>query len=212
MKRLLVVILVLGFAGLGGKAVPAGAGAPETAPVFWHVQSGNPAGSLVGGGAEAKLIRNASGISYSVQTNRLRPGSAYTVWVVVVNNPSACTASPCSPQDILLTPATNSQVTYGTGHVVGGSGMAGFGGRLGAGPLPEGWFSGRGLDDPLGAEIHLVLNDHGPAIADFMPEMIRTYRAGCTDASLPPIFPASAKADGAPGPNTCRLWQAAVFR
>jgi ubiquinone/menaquinone biosynthesis C-methylase UbiE len=41
--------------------------------------------------------------------------------------------------------------------------------------------------------------------------MIRTYRAGCTDASLPAIFPASAKGDGQPGPNTCRLWQLAVF-
>ncbi len=44
-----------------------------------------------------------------------------------------------------------------------------------------------------------------------MPEMIRTYRTGCTDASLPAIFPPAAFADGTPGPNTCRLYQAAVF-
>ena len=67
------------------------------------------------------------------------------------------------------------------------------------GPLPEGWIAGRGLENPLGADIHLVLNDHGPVLTEFMPEMIQTYRAGCTDASLPPIFPASAKADGTPG-------------
>ena len=79
------------------------------------------------------------------------------------------------------------------------------------GPLPEGWIAGRGLENPLGADVHLVLNDHGPVLTEFMSEMIHTYRAGCTDASLPPIFPASAKADGTPGPNTCRLWQVAVF-
>jgi hypothetical protein len=59
--------------------------------------------------------------------------------------------------------------------------------------------------------VHLILNDHGPVLAEYMPGMISTYRSGCTDASLPPIFPASAKADGTPGPNTCRLWQMVVF-
>jgi hypothetical protein len=212
MKRLLV--LALGLAAVGVAVLPAAAAPAEssTTPVFWHMQSGNPHGSLVGDGAEAKLIRTANGISYSLQTNALQAGSAYTVWVVVINNPDACAADPCSPQDILLTPATNSTVVYGTGHVVGGSGEAGFGGHLQTGPLPAGWIAGRGLEDPLGAEIHLVLNSHGPMLTDFMPEMIQTYRAGCTDASLPPIFPASAKADGTPGPNTCRLWQAAVFK
>jgi hypothetical protein len=44
-----------------------------------------------------------------------------------------------------------------------------------------------------------------------MPEMIQTYRAGCTDSSIPGIFPASARADGTPGPNTCQLYQMAAF-
>lgn len=212
MKRLIVI--ALGFAGLAVAALPAAAepATRSTTPVFWHMQSGNPHGSPVGGGAEAELVRTAGGISYSVQTNQLRAGHAYTVWVVVINNPEACAADPCSPQDILLTPSTNAQVTYGTGHAVGMSGMAGVGGYLQRGPLPEGWLAGRGLENPLGAEVHLVLNDHGPTLPEFMPEMIQTYRAGCTDASLPAIFPASAKADGTPGPNTCRLWQAAVFK
>jgi hypothetical protein len=60
-------------------------------------------------------------------------------------------------------------------------------------------------------DVHLVLNDHGPVLTEFMPEMTHTYRAGCADASLPGIFPATARADGTPGPNTCRLWQVAVF-
>ena len=177
----------------------------------WHAQSGNVQFSPVGEGANAQLVRNKNGISYSLSTEGLQGGHAYTLWVIVINNPAACTASPCSPQDILLNPATNAQVTYGGGHVVGDDGKAGFGGHLQTGPLPQGWLPNRGLDDPFGADVHLVLNDHGPVLPEFMPEMIQTYRAGCTDASLPGIFPPSAKADGTPGPNTCRLWQVAIF-
>jgi hypothetical protein len=42
--------------------------------------------------------------------------------------------------------------------------------------------------------------------------MIHTYRGGCADSSpFPPIFPATALADGESGPNICRLYQAATF-
>jgi hypothetical protein len=60
--------------------------------------------------------------------------------------------------------------------------------------------------------VQFVVNDHGPLLPEFLPEMIQTYRAGCTDASLPAIFPATARGDGTPGPNTCRLFQVAVFQ
>jgi hypothetical protein len=211
--RRAITVLLLGASLVVTSLHTAGADPAEVEgqPVRWHMQSGNAHGSLVGDGATAQLVRTTEGISYSIDTEQLRSGHAYTAWVVVINNPAACTASPCSPQDILLNPATDAQVTYGTGHVVGDSGNAGFGGALRRGPLPRGWLPDQGLDDPLGAEVHFVLNDHGPMLSEFMPEMISTYRAGCTDASLPPIFPASAKADGTPGPNSCTLWQVAVF-
>ena len=62
------------------------------------------------------------------------------------------------------------------------------------------------------AEVHLVINDHGPMLADFMPGMVRTYRGGCSDASpFPPIFPDTAIVDGEVGPNICRLFQSAVL-
>jgi hypothetical protein len=183
----------------------------QRTPMRWHAQSGSPHLSPIGDGASAQLTRTSSGVSYAINTHSLRAGHAYTVWVVVVNEPAACASSPCAPADILTNPETDSQVTYGTGHVLGSSREAGFGGHLARGPLPAGWLPDQGLDDPRGAEVHLVLNDHGPKLPEFMPGMIRTYRAGCTDASLPAIFPASATADGEPGPNNCRLWQVAVF-
>lgn len=183
----------------------------QRTPMRWHMQSANTHMSPVGDGARAKLTRTASGISYSIKTHSLRAGHAYTVWVVVINDPKECASSPCSPTDILRNPDTDSQVLYGTGHVVGSSGKVGFGGHVSRGALPQGWLPDQGLEDPRGAHVHLVLNDHGPKLTEYMPGMIRTYRAGCTDESLPAIFPASAKADGEPGPNTCRLWQVAVF-
>ena len=128
-----------------------------------------------------------------------------------MNNPGACTALPCSPADVLTNPDTQGQVTYGTGRLAGSDGSSRFHGKIAAGPLPQGWLPDHGLDDPLGAEIHLVLNDHGPMLPEFMPEQITTYRAACTEESIPPIFPDTARADGTAGPNTCQLRQFVAF-
>ncbi len=65
---------------------------------------------------------------------------------------------------------------------------------------------------PTGAKIHLVLNDHGRLHPEIAALMLTSYRGGCSDGSLPPPFPASAKADGVPGPNACVLIQDAIFQ
>lgn len=180
----------------------------QSSPMMWHPQTG--LAGVVDGAAGATLVRRSDGVSFNLRTTGLRPGHAYTIWFVVLNNPAACNATPCSAQDILQNPATDAQVTYGAGHVVGTSGRGGFAGSFRVGGI-DGWLPGGRLVNPLGAEIQLVINDHGPKLSAFMPGMIQTYRAGCTDASLPGIFPASAKADGDPGPNACQLYQVAVF-
>lgn len=185
-----------------------GAAQRQSSPMMWHPQTG--LAGAVGGGAAATLVRRSDGVSFDLRTSGLRPGHAYTVWFVVLNNPAACSVRPCNAHDILLNAATDAQVTYGAGHVVGGSGRGGFAGSFQVGAI-DGWLTGGRFVNPLGAEIQLVVNDHGPKLSAFMPGMIQTYRAGCTDVSLPGIFPASAKADGAPGPNACQLYQVAVF-
>jgi hypothetical protein len=175
---------------------------------MWHPQTGLP--GAVAPRAQATLVRRPDGVSFGIRTEQLRPHHAYTVWFVVINNPSACAATPCSGPDILLNADTDSQVTYGAGHVSGAGGRAGFAGAVQAGSI-AGWLPNGGLWDPMTAEIQLVLNDHGPMLPAYLPEMTHTYRAGCTDASIPGIFPASARADGSPGPNACQLYQVAVF-
>jgi hypothetical protein len=197
--------LLLGLSAAGGAAARAD---HQTAPVMWHPQTG--LSGSVAPEAQATLVRRPDGVSFGIRTELLRPNHAYTVWFVVINNPSACAATPCSGPDIVLNPATDSQVAYGAGHVSGGRGMAGFAGSFQAGAI-EGWLPDGGLWDPMTAEIQLVLNDHGTMLPAYLPEMTHTYRAGCTDASIPGIFPDSARADGTPGPNACQLYQVAVF-
>lgn len=197
--------LLLGLSAAGGVAARA---EHQTAPIRWHPQTG--LSGSVGPDARATLVRRPDGVSFDIRTEQLRPHHAYTVWFVVVNNPSACASTPCSGPDIVLNAATDSQVSYGAGHISGGSGRAGFAGSFQAGPI-DGWLPGGGLWDPMTAEIQLVLNDHGVMLPAYLPEMTHTYRAGCTDGSIPAIFPDSARADGTPGPNACQLYQVAAF-
>ncbi|TAL11987.1 MAG: hypothetical protein EPO00_02600, partial [Chloroflexota bacterium] len=145
----------------------------QTTSVRWHPQTGMS--GAVAPDAQAMLVRRPNGVSFSIRTQQLRRHHAYTVWFVVINNPAACVARPCSGPDILLNPATDSQVSYGGGHVSGGSGIAGFAGAFQAGTI-EGWLPDGGLWDPMTAEIQLVLNDHGPMLPAYMPEMTHTYR------------------------------------
>lgn len=183
----------------------------QDAAVNWHPQSGNA--GAVGDTAQASLVRSRNGIRYRVDTTDLVPGNAYTMWLVVVNDPSACDATPCAAPQIIGDPVVDGQVVWGRDGEVGqDDGTARFRSRIEAGPLLDGWLQVQGLDDPMGAEIHLIVNDHGPVINGMKREMLRTYRAGCADTSpFPPFFPDTALADGTPGPNTCRLYQAAIF-
>jgi hypothetical protein len=183
----------------------------QTAALNWHAQSGKE--GPVGDGAEATIERSATGISYEINSSGLVAGNVYTVWFVVVNDPAACADSPCAPPQFFADPAPDAQVTWGLdGEIAAEDGTAQFSADVAAGPLLDGWLAVQGLDDPLAAEIHLVLHDHGPVVADLEEEMLSTYRAGCADTSpFPEIFPPTALADGTPGPNNCLLYQAAVF-
>ncbi|MEO5985439.1 MAG: hypothetical protein ABIW50_09650 [Candidatus Limnocylindria bacterium] len=187
----------------------------QTVALNYHPQAAaSGLSGPVGDGATATIVRRDGGLTWRLQTHGLRPGHAYTIWFVALNAPGNCLVQPCSGPDIVTRHLiTDAQVTYGGGHVGGGSGRATFAGSFQAGPI-AGWFEGGGLWDPTTAQIQLVLNDHGPVIPGMTSEMIHTYRAGCTDASLPGLFHAGAPAaiaDGTPGPNACQLFQTAVF-
>jgi hypothetical protein len=180
-----------------------------SAPVSTHPSQGPVA---VVSGATAKLVTNDSGAHVNLQTSGLAAGHPHTVWFVAINRPDLCLGPTCTTSDVLTrTETVDAEVVYLTGNVVGNDGTAGFGGSIHAGDVPKGWF-GNGLSNPRGAEIHLILMDHGPKIDGLVSNQISTLRGGCTDSSIPMAFPPVAFADGIPGPNTCRLVQVAILR
>lgn len=162
--------------------------------------------------AQAELFSTENGITMNFRTSDLEAGHIYTAWWVIVNNPEGCTVSPCPASEVLGNPdALQSEVTYADGLYVNEEGRLEFAGSLPAGEVPESWY-GNGLSNPLGAEVHIVIHDHGAAIPEIAGDMLNTLRAGCTDESVPAPYPDYVKTDGVAGPNTCKLIQFAVFQ
>ncbi|MEX2622572.1 MAG: hypothetical protein WD651_02490 [Acidimicrobiia bacterium] len=205
--RMLVLVLLPALVSCGDGGT---VGNPQTTAVNWHPQMEQSGRSGLVEGAVAELVRYPEGISFQLTTEGLTPGNAYTLWLVVINSPEACESNPCTPPEALQLSETDSQVLFAGGEIAGGS-RGTFAGSAEVGSL-EGWLPDRSLVDSLAAEVWLVVNDHGPALDEFMPGMINSYRGGCSDDSpFPPIFPDTALGDGESGPNTCLLYQVAIF-
>ncbi len=166
-------------------------------------------------GAKAILVSTEDGIAGSFTTKNLQPGHVYTMWVAIMNKPEACEmkgVDHCTGKDVIeRSEMVNSDVTYGDGVVAAADGTATFRTFIPAGTLGYSWL-GNGLMNPTGAEIHFALHDHGPVIPDKVQEMLSTTREGCTEESLPKIWPASARAGGQAGPNKCTMAQFAIFK
>lgn len=177
----------------------------------------------------SRLVRRSGGVSYQLSTSGLQSGHAYTLWIVVFNEPSKCGAptpiSACGGPDV-VNPDAMPDMAYAAGSIVGSSGRATFAGsnRIGAlagsinAPVlpPE---LASGLRSPRGAEIHLVLHDHGPVLPEYLPDMTKSVDGGCTDAGIPAAGVSSPWNDydgpaegayGRRGPNTCLDVQFAV--
>ena len=163
-------------------------------------------------GASATLVSSEHGFFATMETTGLEDGHMYTMWVVVINNPEACDSTPCPGSNVIgNSDVVQSDLTWGDGILYDSEdGRMIFTTHVAAGDLPEAWY-GNGLGDPMSAEIALVINDHGEVLPDMVATMFNTYRGGCTDESLPPPFPETAKSDGEPGPNQCRLIHFAAF-
>lgn len=136
-------------------------------------------------GAASSLSRQASGVTATVRTRELAAGHAVTLWWVVFNDPSQCNdtseslGSQCGPGDLPPFGGDDSAVTsllYAAGHIVGETGGATFAARLRIGDDTDAMW-GPGLIDPAGAEIHLVVRDHGEKRPGETDDAIRTFGA-----------------------------------
>jgi hypothetical protein len=144
-------------------------------------------------GAWSRLVTTRSGASMDLHTSGLTPGDVVTVWWVVFNAPQNCTHREgpyrCGPGDLPPYGGDGSaqpSVLYATGHVIGGSGASNFGAHLVVGDTSGALF-GPGLTNPLGADIHLVLHDHGPADPAIVAAEIHSFgvcNLVCTDVQF----------------------------
>lgn len=144
------------------------------------------AGDVVGFGT---LTRTAAGIHMIADTTLLDAGNAYSVWWVIFNNPLACDPAGCSDADF-STAEVEASVMNATGRVADAIGNATFSAFLPVGFMHTNPSSGTGrqlfgpgLQDPAGAEIHVVIKSHGPFSGNI--EQISTFGADCMNAASP---------------------------
>lgn len=118
-----------------------------------------------------------------MKTDSLTPGDVVTIWYVIFNHPGACANSDadedprCAGGD-LGNPDVDASVMWAAGDIVARDGTASWGGHLWPGKLtaPHPAFdNGQGLDHPRGAEVHLVVETHGPARPGYIAEQLRGY-------------------------------------
>lgn len=170
----------------------------------------------------ATLTRTNEGISYDIYTTGLQPG-AYTTWTVIFNNPESC-QGPCNEPD-LHSPRVGGSVVYGTGLIVGDDGIGNFRATLAKGTPPAGVQvnvpvgTADGLENPMKAEIHLVLRAHGPPQNGLTHSQLTDFGGGCNNA--PNIVKTVRRGDddftmtidtGMPGPFLCYDPQAVIFQ
>lgn len=136
-------------------------------------------------GASSKITRTDQGITVSVKTT-VDPG-AYTMWLLIWNNPENCGGNPVAPGlRCVPGPPPNfdppSCVLYGAGHIVGKNGKLNYTAHRQAwdptGDITEGGCL-NGLTNPRGADVHAAVRTHGEAIPGMIPEQIHTVGGAC---------------------------------
>lgn len=197
-------------------AVPAAEGqsppGQETAPVV-HLPPNLVGDPVLVDGATARLQRLDTEIVTRTDSAELTPGHVETVWWVIFNNPEACATVPCGLDD-LFNPAVEAACLAADGAIAGGNGRVSFQDRLSIGEVRDSClphFGGvdHGLIDPQGAEVHLMVHDHGPVQPGLVPEMRSTFAGGCNFAD--PDYPLGTFGIPPLASGQCATIQAAIF-
>jgi hypothetical protein len=200
-RMLVFVYLIILVAAVSGVAQKGQSGNVKTT-ITKVVQFGNASITIPYAGAS--LLRNNEGVFGTISTSGLAPGHVVTLWWAVFNEPDACAGLVCAPPD-LNNALVNGSLQLGGGEVVGESGRADFDGYLGVGDntgfyrlpmFPNMPDPAPGILDSKGAEIHLVIRDHGPASTDpvILQQQLTSFPGGCTAT------------------NPCANIQAAIFQ
>ena len=180
-----------------------------TKPMNWTPDSGMTPGPVEG--TSVVLEKGPFGVAMAIKSSGLTPGDVVTVWWVAIQNPQVCAANPCTPIETMSVDSkSDSVVALAASGVVAEDGTISL-----ASYLPKGEVAGNFFDttlhDPETAEYHLPIHNHGPLDPTIAAEMLTSFRAGCTDESLPKYYPQTALSDGVRGSFDCKTVQAAAF-
>jgi hypothetical protein len=185
-----VGMAVVALAVSGLLAGVAMAAAKDRAPLQF-VSDGSPAGG------KSTLTRADDSVSARVNAHNLMPGAAYTYWYVIFNMPENCSDGVCGEDDIFLpdgAPNTAQIDTVkisalgGNGAIANGGGHAVLTGTVFEGSPsgldvligPGGLIPGYLLMDSEGAEIHIVVRNHGPALdGGDLFDQLNTFTGNC---------------------------------
>lgn len=139
------------------------------------------------------LYRTDDTITATLESTGLIAGHAYTLWVLVFNQPEDCGSSPCGLSDLRNVPA-KAEMLSGSGlvadangkgifscNIMENDGTSSINDRLGM-PIDVG-----GIWDAQTAEVHLIVRSHGPAISGQVIDQISSYGGGCTTFMSPPF-------------------------
>ncbi len=180
-----------------------------TKPLSWTPGSGMAPGPVEG--TSVVLEKGAFGAAMAIKSSGLTPGDVVTVWWVAIQNPSVCKANPCTPVETMTDGAkADAVVTLAASGVVGEDGTVSLASFLPRGAV-EGNFFDTEFHSPETAEYHLPVHNHGPLDPSIAEDMLTSFRAGCSDESLPEYYPQSALSDGAKGNFDCKTVQVAEF-
>lgn len=192
---LFALMLILPAAAQEATPAPEGAtGTATTSAVIWLPETAW-AGSTVPG-AVSSLATYDEGASMALTTSGLTPGHTVTIWWVIFNHPEHCNhgqaPARCGEGDLLIAggdEAVEGTALAATGHVIGPAGSGHFDAYLAVGDTSRVVGSGPGLTNPLGAEIHFVVRDHGPMQTGLLGEQLTTFGGGCNNAPEGPGEP-----------------------
>jgi len=158
--------------------------------------------------AEAKLVRDDDSVDLDLETYRVGDEHTFTVWWIIFNNPAACATTPCGPGDLPQNggnPAVQGAGLWATGGLSDDDGELKLTAHLEENNPPGQvlpWSDPDGLLDAEGAEIHIVIRDHGPEQDGLLYAQTHTFGGGCNNT--PPIL-------GTNGNYACVDVQAAIF-
>ena len=180
-----------------------------TKPMSWTPPSGMEPGPIEE--TSAVLEKGSFGAAMALKSSGLTPGHVVTIWWVAIQNHQNCEANPCTPQEAMGNAIENDVViTLAVGGVVAEDGTVSLASFLPKGDV-DGNFADTTLHSPETAEYHLAMHNHGPLDINIAQDMLTSFRAGCSDESLPDYYPETAIQDGVKGNFDCKTVQVALF-